>query len=98
MGIDQQNPQSKGALQVQISPNPSNGQLWMKLNLSKKVMVYLNIYNSELKLVEKRELSNLEAGENIIYHKPELEFTDGYYYFVFETSTEKLTQKVFINQ
>lgn len=94
VGIDQLNTQSNSNIQAQISPNPNDGNLRIKLTLKQKGKIKLSILNAETKLIESVEFINMEIGDNTMLYKFQSELADGTYYFLFETKTDKIIQKI----
>lgn len=96
-GVDQSpNPQSTGTLQMQLYPNPNDGNFILKFYLKVVVDVKLSIYDAGGKLLESTGLKNLNTGVNT-QTKIIKNFTAaGIYFITLETDNEKATQKIII--
>jgi hypothetical protein len=92
----QLNPQSQGSMQMQLYPNPSQGEFVLKFFLTQVLETKLSIYSLEGKLLESEMLPSLKTGENTL----NLKFHDlrpGLTYFItLENSSEKITRKLII--
>jgi hypothetical protein len=64
VGIHKLNTQSTGTLQLQVYPNPNDGNFTIKFNLKTKSEVKVTILDANGKLIEKSTMKNLEVGEN----------------------------------
>jgi hypothetical protein len=97
-GVDQlPNAQSTGTLQMQVFPNPNNGNFILKFNLKAPVDVKLSIYDAGGKLLEHSVLKNLNTGGNTQTIKIKNYTATGVYFITLETDYEKATQKIIID-
>ena len=96
VGIHELNTHSIGTLQMQVYPNPNNGNFMVKFNLRDKGEVKLTISDASGKLIENTVLKNLQAGENTYYKRIKNLINGGIYYITIETTYEKATQKIIV--
>jgi len=97
-GVDQSpDPLSTGTLQMQVYPNPNDGNFILKFNLKVVVDVKLSIYDAGGKLLESAVLKNLSTGGNTQYRKIKNFTAAGVYFITLETAYEKATQKIIID-
>ena len=94
VGVHEVNFQSRGTLQMQVYPNPNNGDFKVKFYLKQKAVVNLTITDVNGKVIEKTILSNLEQGENYYSKTIKDLINGGIYYLTLETFFEKATQKI----
>lgn len=97
VGTDQLNTQSVGQLQMQVYPNPNDGNLMLKFNLNKMEIVKLSVTDLEGKKILEEQLNNLNTGENFLKRRIENLKNGAVYLVSLETSKEKSTQKIIIN-
>jgi hypothetical protein len=96
VGIHELNTQSIGTLQIQVYPNPNNGNFIVKFNLRDNGEVKLTINDAYGKLIENTVLKNLPAGENTYSKRIKNLINGGIYYITIETTYEKATQKIMV--
>ena len=96
VGIHELNTHSIGTLQMQVYPNPNNGNFMVKFNLRDKGEVKLTISDASGKLIENTVLKNLQAGENTYSKRIKNLINGGIYYITIETTYEKATQKIIV--
>lgn len=96
VGIHELNSQSIGTLQIQVYPNPNNGNFEVRFKLKSSSKVKVIIHDASGKLVENTELNNLQIGENTYSKKIKNLIIGGIYYITIETNYEKTTQKIII--
>lgn len=96
VGIHELNTQSIGTLQMQVYPNPNNGNFIVKFNLRDNGEVKLTISDASGKLIENTVLKNLQAGENTYSKRIKNLINGGIYYITIETTYEKATQKIIV--
>lgn len=96
VGIHELNTQSIGTLQMQVYPNPNNGNFVLKFNLRNNSNVKIIIHDASGKLLENTVLNNLQIGENTFLKKIKNIIDGGVYYITIETNYEKATQKIII--
>jgi len=94
VGVHEVNFQSRGTLQMQVYPNPNNGDFKVKFYLKQKAVVNLTITDVNGKVIEKTILSNLEQGQNYYSKTIKDLINGGIYYLTLETFFEKATQKI----
>jgi hypothetical protein len=97
VGIDRLNEQSISNLHMQVYPNPNDGNLMLKFNLTAKEKVKLSIMNMEGKIVMQENISQVNIGENLITRNIEALKNGAVYMVTLQTSKEKSTQKIIIN-
>jgi len=96
VGIHELNTHSIGTLQMQVYPNPNNGNFMVKFNLRDKGEVKLTISDASGKLIENTVLKNLQAGGNTYSKRIKNLINGGIYYITIETTYEKATQKIIV--
>jgi hypothetical protein len=96
VGIHELNSQSTGTLQMQVYPNPNNGNFIVKFNLRNNGEVKLTITDANGKLIENTVLKNLPTGENTYSKRIKNLINGGIYYITLETKYEKATQKIIV--
>ncbi|MBK8875151.1 MAG: T9SS type A sorting domain-containing protein [Bacteroidetes bacterium] len=96
VGIHELNTHSIGTLQMQVYPNPNNGNFMVKFNLRNNGEVKLTISDASGKLIENTVLKNLQAGENTYSKRIKNLINGGIYYITIETTYEKATQKIIV--
>ncbi len=90
------NEQSINKLQLQIYPNPSEGNVHLIFNLEQKQQVVIEVFDTAGKKVCERLLSDTEVGENR-YRIEEKNFEQNGVYFVYvKVGDKKVMQKVVI--
>ena len=63
--IDQENPQSKSSLQLQLYPNPNDGVFKIAFNLQNNTTYFIRIYDMNGRLIMKKSAMGT-AGQNIV--------------------------------
>lgn len=96
VGIHELNPQSTGTLQMQVYPNPNDGNFIVNFNLKKAEPVTVTIFNSSGQLLDKSILKTPKLGENTFSKKIKGLTSGGVYFITIETSYENASQKVII--
>jgi hypothetical protein len=97
VGIDQLNKQSNGNLHMQVYPNPNDGNLTLKFNLSKKEVVKLSVVDMDGRKILEENLNELNTGEYTIVRKIEALKNGAVYMVTIQTTKEMSTQKIIIN-
>jgi hypothetical protein len=83
-------------LKIQVFPNPNDGRFVVKFHLNKIEDVKITLSNTEGKVLEERILTNLNVGENTFQRKVRgLEY-GGVYFITVESASDKVTQKIII--
>lgn len=96
LAIDDVSYSSSSILNPILYPNPNNGQIHMSFYLAKKEKVTIFILDTEGSLIVKTDMANLNKGENRVSMKVD-NLTGGNMYFVtFETSGDKITRKLIV--
>ncbi|MCB9250885.1 MAG: T9SS type A sorting domain-containing protein [Flavobacteriales bacterium] len=95
-GIHKLNPQSTGSLKMQISPNPSKGQIRIQFDLQKGSEVKVSLYDVNGKKIEENKLEHLQAGMQVFIQTIDQSLTGSVYYLTLETPYETATQKLVI--
>ncbi len=96
IGIHELNTQSNGTLQMQVYPNPNNGNFIVKFNLRDAGEVKVIISDASGKIIENTILKKLQTGENSYSRKIKNLINGGIYYITLETTYEKATQKIIV--
>jgi hypothetical protein len=96
VGIHDLNEQSIGTLQMQVFPNPNDGDFVVKFQLTKIGKTKISLYNVNGKKIEERILENVQLGENTYQRKIKNLEWGGTYLLTIETPYEKATQKIII--
>lgn len=96
IGIDELNKQSIGSLQLQVFPNPNDGNFIVKFNIAENVPTKISLYTINGKKIEERFLENLHIGENIFQRKIKHLDKGGTFLLTIETPYEKAMQKIVI--
>jgi hypothetical protein len=96
VGIHDLNEQSIGTFNMQVFPNPSDGDFVVKFYLKKIADTKISLYSIDGKKIEERILNNLQIGENIFRRKIKNLNLGGTYILTIETPYEKATQKIII--
>jgi hypothetical protein len=65
-GVDQLNEQSQGKLQLQVYPNPNDGEFTIQFNLTKTEPIQVQIHSLDGKELYSKTYDNLTLGLNII--------------------------------
>lgn len=98
LSVDMLNPSSVSALNLNVYPNPYEGEMNISFNLTKQEDVTLTIVDTKGNIVEKLKLTNLKIGENS-YHKSSNKLTkNGVYFISLETASEKTTRKLIVSK
>lgn len=97
VGVHELNPQSRGTLHLQVSPNPNHGEFLIKFNLIKTEPIELSIFDTNGELLEKTRIEKPSLGENTLYKKVKGLGQGGVYFITLETLYEKATQKIIID-
>ncbi|MCE2681638.1 MAG: T9SS type A sorting domain-containing protein [Cryomorphaceae bacterium] len=96
LGVHELNEQSNGMLKIKVYPNPNDGRFVVKFHLDNIENVRITLRNVEGKVLEDRVLTDVKIGENTFQRKVRgLEY-GGIYLITVETSTDKVTQKIII--
>lgn len=90
------NEQSIGTLNMQVFPNPSNGDFVVKFNLTKIEETKISLFSIDGKKIEEKTLNKLKIGENVYQRKIQNIEKGGVYILTIETPSEKATQKIVI--
>lgn len=83
-----------GSLQMQIFPNPSNGQFVIKFNLNDRSDITLTVNDLDGHEIKRQTFNTMPAGENRLIYTIGTELKDAIYIITIETPYEKTTQKV----
>jgi len=96
LGVHEINSQSNGTLQLQVYPNPNNGNFAIQFNLKTNADVKISIHDSIGRLVDDVTLNHLPAGQNFYSKQISSMISGGVYLVQIETPSEKATQKIII--
>lgn len=88
------NEQSRGGLQMQVFPNPTNEKLKVKFHLSSPQPVRIFVSDAHGKLLMEREMQHTNQGENIFEEAFQKKAFGGIYFIGIQSPTEKAVQKV----
>ena len=94
--IDKLNEQSIGALHMQVFPNPNDGNFTINFHLSKMSEIKIIIQDIKGKFIENATIKNLKLGKNTYSKKLEGLVNGGVYFVTLNTGTEKVTQKIIV--
>ena len=94
--IDKLNEQSIGALHMQVFPNPNDGNFTINFHLSKMSEIKIIIQDVNGKFIENATIKNLKLGKNTYSKKLEGLVNGGVYFVTLNTGTEKVTQKIIV--
>lgn len=95
-GLDELNPQSVGTLQMQVYPNPNDGDFSVYFNLKKASNVILTVHDVNGKLIEKTEMNQLNEGRNAFSKRIRKIEKGGIYFVTLDAGFEKATQKIIV--
>jgi hypothetical protein len=98
LGVQDAMHQNRAKLNLQVFPNPNNGEFEVKFYLAELVNVKVILDNASGQKIEERAFNNLKLGENTLRYKTHSLNLSGQYFLTVETPTEKGTQKVVIQQ
>lgn len=96
--IDDLNEQSVGMLQLQVYPNPNQGELFVKFNLDKAETVNLTLSDTAGRTILQETLTDTESGENIFGIQPGTKTISGIYFITISTQKESASQKIVIKE
>jgi hypothetical protein len=97
-GIDLLNAQSQGKLQLQVYPNPSDGEFIVQYNITKIEPVTIEIRSTEGKILYKETITSPSIGINTIELNARKIKNASAVYVQVSTSNEKATQKVMLSE
>lgn len=96
--IHQLNSESNNSLEMEVLPNPSEGEFKIKFYLQHLSDVSISIYNEAGKLIEKTMLSGATLGENIYTSQISSNLSGSIYFVSLETPTEKAVRKIILKK
>jgi len=95
-GMHQLNDQSIGTLNMQVFPNPNDGNFLVKFHLNKIVKTKITLYSQDGGKIDEKILTNVTIGENVYErHINNLE-NGAVYLLTIETPYEKAIRKIII--
>ena len=97
-GIDLLNTQSQGKLQLQVYPNPSDGEFIVQYNITKIKPVTIEIRSTEGKILYTETITSPSIGINTIELNARKIKNASAVYVQVSTSNEKATQKVILSE
>ncbi|OYU95514.1 MAG: hypothetical protein CFE21_10240 [Bacteroidetes bacterium B1(2017)] len=95
-GVHELNKQSIGTLNMQVFPNPNDGDFVVKFNLARTAEAKISLYGMDGKEIEVKVLPYLSLGENTYQRKIKNLEAGGTFFLTIETPYEKATQKIII--
>jgi hypothetical protein len=98
VGLNDRKAQINTSLQLQVSPNPSDGNIEVKYILEKNMDVKINIHDVKGKLIEGAVVKKNRIGENTYTVKIKNTVSDSIYFITIETAYEKATRKLYIEK
>ena len=98
LSIDDLNTASTSSLNLTIYPNPTEGELKISFNLSKREDAKISVLDLKGKLIDEIVLTNLDLGKNLITRSINKLDTNGIYFISLETSTERITHKLILKK
>ena len=97
-GIHELNAQSNGTLNMQVLPNPNDGNFTVKFHLNEIAETKISLYTLDGKKIEESVLEHLNIGENTFQQKIKKTGLNGMYFLTIKTPNQKATRKIIINQ
>jgi hypothetical protein len=97
VGIDKINNQSNNSFQMQVYPNPNQGNFKIKFVLKQKSSVKISIFDLKGKELKNEEINNFSIGENNHSFQLNNQSNIGTYIITIKTDYESATQKVIIH-
>jgi hypothetical protein len=97
-GIDLLNTQSQGKIQLQVYPNPSDGEFIVQYNISKIEPVTIEIRSTEGKLLYTESITSPSIGINTVELNARKIKNASAVYVQVSTSSEKAIQKVMLSE
>ena len=91
------NPLSQGTLQVQILPNPNNGQFSLKFQLEHTDDVFIEIRDTNGKIQVQTILPKLSSGEHIYKPLSDIPLKQGAYFVTVKTVNESCRLQVIVH-
>jgi len=98
LSTHQLNEQSQSSLKVRVSPNPNDGNFIVNYFLEKNSDVQLTISDVSGKVIKNTVLKNQTVGEQIFSKRIAGLKHGGVYFLTIETSYEKASQKIIIEE
>ncbi len=95
---DALNPQSTGTLRLQLYPNPSDGNIYLKFNSGTATHATLTVADVNGRVISRREYRTLAAGDNLIRYAIEEPTPDGTYVITLTTPEASSTQRIVIKK
>ena len=96
--IHQLNSESNNSLEMEVLPNPSEGEFKINFYLQHPSDVSISIYNEAGQLIEKSILNEATLGENIYTSQISSNVSGSIYFVSIETPTEKAVRKVILKK
>jgi hypothetical protein len=95
-GVHSLNQQSSGILQVQVFPNPNEGDFVVRFNMKTDEAVKISLHSLEGKRIVEKMISHPILGENTFQLNRKKQDEKGIYILTVETTKEKVVQQITI--
>jgi hypothetical protein len=98
LGLDELNKQSVSSLQMQVYPNPNEGEFIIKYFLDEVSNVTISLMDMNGKLLEKEVLNHQNAGEQLFHKQIDGLMAGGTYLVSIQTDKETITQRIIVQR
>ncbi|QQS29457.1 MAG: T9SS type A sorting domain-containing protein [Sphingobacteriales bacterium] len=98
VGFHELNGNSISTLNLQVFPNPNDGNFEIQFYLDKVVDIKLLVYSNDGRKIDETKLTNLKTGVNSYQFKLKNSDLNGVLLLTIDTPTERTTQKIVIKQ
>lgn len=95
-GIHDLNEQSIGTLHMQVFPNPTDDEVFVRFQLKQNTDLTMRVFDAEGRLLHEKTYKGLASGENYITRKLRGLDKKGVFMITLETPYETATQKVLL--
>ncbi len=98
LGLDELNEQSVSSLQMQVYPNPNDGEFVIKYNLNYSGDVTITLFDMNGKILDREVFSNQAVGEQVFHKQIDGLLAGGTYLINIETNRENITQRIIVQR
>lgn len=98
LGLDELNKQSVSSLQMQVYPNPNEGEFVIKYNLDYASDVTITLFDMNGKIIDKEVFSNQVIGAQIYHKQIDGLLSGGTYLINIQTDQENITQRIIVQR